>query len=169
MFSIANAIAYNNQMVRIDDNNISSPLPPSTWLDIRGITILEGHALHEELEAAKNLLQKLAAHEDKIFIISPFRSIAGACYNKFQKKGRIECGTIHTFQGRETDVVLLVLGTAQHSTKARNWVAATPNILNVAITRARHRLYVIGNRQTWGALPYFDHLAKTLPYAPITH
>jgi AAA domain len=178
MFSIANAIAYNNQMVRVNrtgvaDSRSGSPsnpsvaggslLPPSAWHDIRGFTILEGHALREELEAVKDLLQRLAAHEGEVFIISPFRTVAGICYKSFQKKGRIECGTIHTFQGREADVVLLVLGTAQHSKKARSWVAATPNILNVAITRARRRLYVIGNRQTWGALPYFDYLAKSLP------
>ena len=172
MFTIANTIAYQGQMVRVDPpagaenqsagNQAVQNLPASTWIDIRGITPIEGHALHEELEAAHTLLQQLVTHKAKIFIISPFRSVAQSCHVKFQKRGRIECGTIHTFQGREADIVILVLGTLQHSKKARDWVAATPNILNVAITRARHRLYVIGNYQTWSTHPYFDYLASQL-------
>ena len=142
------------------------PLPASAWLDIRGITAIEGHALYEELQAARTLLQQLVAHEGKIFIISPFRSVAMSCKEQFQKRGRIECGTIHTFQGREADMVILVLGTLQHSKKARDWVAASPNILNVAITRARHRIYVIGNYKTWSAHRYFDYLSQVLPVQP---
>ena len=65
--------------------------------------------------------------------------------------------------GREADMVVLVLGTLPKSKKARDWVAATPNILNVAITRARHRFYVIGNRPSWSTHRYFDYLAKALP------
>ena len=163
MFTIANTIAYNNQMVLVANGDTKLNLPPSTWLDVRGFTVIEGHALQEELEAARTLLQQLVTHEGKIFLISPFRSIAKICKDEFQKKGRIECGTIHTFQGREAEMVILVLGTMPNSKKARDWVSATPNILNVAITRARHRVYVIGNRQTWQAHRYFDYLAKTLP------
>jgi superfamily I DNA and/or RNA helicase len=190
MFTIANTIAYNNQMVRVDQGDTtktgatrpdrviqgtlrtaagtagSNPLPASTWIDIRGITVIEGHALHEELEAVRALLQQLVTHEGKIFIISPFRTVAKSCYDQFQKRGRIECGTIHTFQGREADMVILVLGTLQHSKKARDWVAATPNILNVAVTRARHRIYVIGNHHTWSTHRYFDYLAQVLTPRP---
>jgi hypothetical protein len=194
MFTIANTIAYNGQMVRIDqpaaipnqptaipNRSVGQPAiiqsafkatagdaPPSSWLDVRGFTVIEGHALHEEGTATKTLLQQLVTHEGKIFIISPFRSVAGSCRDQFEKRGRIECGTIHTFQGREADMVILVLGTLPKSKKARDWVAATPNILNVAITRARHRLYVIGNRQTWSAHRYFDYLARALPPVPLT-
>ncbi|HEV2478682.1 MAG TPA: AAA domain-containing protein [Puia sp.] len=185
MFTIANTIAYNGQMVRVDQpppgtatHSASigvlptshaatvSALPASTWLDIRGITAIEGHALYEELDATRTLLQQLVAHEGKIFIISPFRSVAMSCKEQFQRRGRIECGTIHTFQGREADMVILVLGTLQHSKKARDWVAASPNILNVAITRARHRIYVIGNYKTWSAHRYFDYLSQVLPIRP---
>jgi len=185
MFTIANTIAYNGQMVRVDQSASTNsqfstngqaitngqasafgPLPASAWLDIRGVTAIEGHALYEELQAARTLLQQLVAHEGKIFIISPFRSVAMSCKEQFQKRGRIECGTIHTFQGREADMVILVLGTLQHSKKARDWVAASPNILNVAITRARHRIYVIGNYKTWSAHRYFDYLSQVLPVQP---
>lgn len=39
----------------------------------------------------------------------------------------------------------------------------TPNLLNVAVTRAQQRLYVIGNRRHWSRAGLFTHLAARLP------
>ena len=36
--------------------------------------------------------------------------------------------------------------------------AETPNLLNVTVTRAKRRLYVIGNYETWGSERYFTAL-----------
>jgi superfamily I DNA and/or RNA helicase len=57
-----------------------------------------------------------------------------------------------------------VLGSAPGNTRARNWAAAKPNLLNVAASRAKRRLYVIGDRERWGDLPYFTTLAAALPH-----
>lgn len=165
MFSIANTIAYNNQMVQVTSAMPAYDAPPSSWIHVEGYTN-DGHTIAEELDAVEALLQQLVNCPGKIFIISPFRTIAEACKERFTQKNKIDCGTIHTFQGREVENVLLVLGTLPANLKARQWVAATPNILNVAITRARRRLYVIGNRRIWSAHRYFDHLAKSLPSMP---
>lgn len=70
-------------------------------------------------------------------------------------------GTVHTFQGREHDAVVLVLGGA--TAGARQWAAGTPNLLNVAVTRARDRLYVIGDRRAWGGTGYAAVLDAHLP------
>ena len=76
---------------------------------------------------------------------------------------------MHTMQGREADVVILVLGTHPDRSGPRTWAAATPNLLNVAVSRARRRLYVIGNRQVWRTVKYFDTLAESLPVWPPDH
>jgi superfamily I DNA and/or RNA helicase len=55
-------------------------------------------------------------------------------------------GTVHTVQGREADVVVLVLGSAASAAAARRWAAEKPNLLNVAVSRARRRFYLIGDR-----------------------
>lgn len=70
-------------------------------------------------------------------------------------------GTVHTFQGREHDTVILVLGGA--SPGSRLWAAGTPNLLNVAVTRARDRLYVIGDRAAWEFVGFARRLAENLP------
>ena len=45
--------------------------------------------------------------------------------------------------------MILVLGGA--SDGAIEWACGTPNILNVAVTRAQRRLYVVGDRERWMA------------------
>lgn len=56
-------------------------------------------------------------------------------------------GTVHTFQGREANEVILLLGCDEHSRKSANWV--NRNIVNVAVSRAKYRLYVIGDVKVW--------------------
>ena len=191
MFSIANTIAYNGQMVQAtpgDSAATTAPTPttpsasgvppttpattasliptgPSGWFHIHGAESIDGHAIAEEFHILGILLQSLSRYPNQIFIISPFRSIADLCRTRHETP-LIKCGTIHTFQGKEADIVILVLGTLPESIAARNWAAAGPNILNVAVTRARYRLYVIGNRNTWSKHRYFDRLAATLPVRP---
>lgn len=75
---------------------------------------------------------------------------------------KIECGTIHRFQGKEADVVFLVLGGDPRSQGARNWVSQKPNMLNVALTRAKKRFYVVGNKSLWSNCDYFNVMAKEL-------
>ena len=71
-------------------------------------------------------------------------------------------GTVHTFQGKEEDTVLLVLGADREHSGAAQWAASKPNLLNVAITRAKRRFYVIGERSLWESLPYFEAAAQEL-------
>ena len=77
---------------------------------------------------------------------------------------RDRVGTVHTFQGKEAEAVMLILGAplASHS-GARGWAGGRPNILNVAVTRAQCVLYVIGNRQLWRRHGVFGVLDKHLP------
>ena len=56
-------------------------------------------------------------------------------------------GTVHTFQGKEQETVVFLLGGA--SDGAIEIMAASPNVLNVGVTRAQRRLYVIGDRARW--------------------
>jgi superfamily I DNA and/or RNA helicase len=52
----------------------------------------------------------------------------------------IVCGTVDRFQGREADLVLLSMRNTR-----RVGFLDSPNRLNVAVTRARQQLVVLGN------------------------
>jgi superfamily I DNA and/or RNA helicase len=162
MFSIANHIAYNGQMVKVTkDGPLDTCLGKSAWIDVRGVR-KQGHVIEEEIDVLRERMNFLHKEQEQksVYIISPFKSIALECQNIFDD---VECGTIHKFQGKEADIVFIVLGSDPDMSRAREWVSQAPNMLNVAVTRAKKYAYIIGNRELWGKQPYFDHLAAKLP------
>jgi superfamily I DNA and/or RNA helicase len=67
-------------------------------------------------------------------------------------------------QGREEEAVIFVLGAPDPRQQgARDWAGRHPNLLNVAVTRAKERLYVFGNRKLWRSAGCFRVLDQRLP------
>jgi superfamily I DNA and/or RNA helicase len=76
---------------------------------------------------------------------------------------RERIGTVHVVQGREAEAVILVLGAPDpNQAGARAWAGSRPNLLNVAVTRAKEVLYVIGNRELWRRAGVFKELEAQL-------
>jgi hypothetical protein len=165
MFSISNAIAYDGLMVH---QKTPSPVawPASGWIDVPR-AVSEGNWVPAEGDALRALLKQLiqVSHiaPGAIFLISPFRDVVQHI-TRIGKQFGLESdrmGTVHTTQGKEADVVIVVVGGG--SAGARDWVVGKPNLLNVAVSRARARLYLIGDRRDLAQRPYFDVLARRLP------
>jgi len=167
MFSIANEIAYSKQMVKaINANSTDIFIGKSSWFSVNPdeATLINRQVVKEEIILLHQKITELrkTGYQGEIYIISPFKSIANYCEEKFRNDGKISCGTIHKFQGKEADIVFLVLGSDPNSQGARNWASQKPNMLNVALTRAKKRFYVIGNKKLWGNCDYFNVMLKML-------
>ncbi|MFF0145388.1 DEAD/DEAH box helicase [Amycolatopsis sulphurea] len=169
MFGISNDIAYGGDLM-IYGTQVNGDYPGhSAWIDVHGISSDnwvpdEGKALSELFEE----LRRDGVGPGDIRVISPFRdAVRGAeeiARHRFDWSFvKDNVGTVHTVQGQESNVIILVLGSAPRKTRAREWAAETPNLLNVAVSRAKRRLYVIGNRALWQDQRYFDTLAARLP------
>ncbi|MFE6864502.1 AAA domain-containing protein [Nocardia sp. NPDC057668] len=100
---------------------------------------------------------------EAVFIVSPFRDVVyglqSALGSRLPPKPK-RVGTVHTTQGKEADIVILVLGTATAQGGSRDWAAQTPNLLNVAVTRAKQRLVVVGDYRNWSGRRHFRSLAQ---------
>lgn len=176
MFDISNQIAYDGLMV------FGTPERPSfrgsnIWYDVRSHDA-GGYWIPAEGDALRDILTSLRDHGTAaadIRVISPFRQAAeGAArtHREVFPDGIVSpddrkkwVGTVHTIQGKEADVVIVVLGGNPDRPGARKFAAEGPNLLNVAVSRACRRLYVIGNRQAWSGERYFDVLAAHVPPA----
>lgn len=187
MFSVANSIAYNGKMV----HGLPEPHPgeekapilkPSCWIDLGG-KVSGKQMVPEQIRLASEMVvdcYKKTGVLPNLYLISPFREIKAALSKELASEAtwarqntskpkrlsewlKARVGTVHTFQGKEEDTVVMILGAdAEHAGAAR-WAASKPNILNVAITRSKRRFYVIGDKKVWGGLRYFKEAAAALP------
>ncbi|UXU90015.1 DEAD/DEAH box helicase [Burkholderia sp. S-53] len=164
MFRISNKIAYNDMMVFGTEGRKPFHLPPSAWIHVESADA-EGHWIPAEGEMALSILRDVVPEaRDKIYVISPFRDVVRGLESLLHKAklSNVEVGTIHTVQGKESDVVLLVLGGNPKRPGAKAWASKKPNLLNVAVSRAKRRVYVIGNRRVWEQFDNFDKCAAIL-------
>jgi hypothetical protein len=181
MFNISNAIAYSGMMVSAKSpkqSHIRDVLGPSKWIHIEGSG--EDKWCGEEGIEVLRLLRLLAEAGTKpnLYIVTPFAIVADQLRQTVSKSGILRgwvdgddwrwanerIGTVHTAQGREAEAVILVLG-APYPTQsgARGWAGGRPNLLNVAVTRAKEVIYVVGNRQLWREAGFFQEMDKRLP------
>jgi superfamily I DNA and/or RNA helicase len=168
MFEISNVTTYDGLMVH-SKNSDESKLTPSQWIDVQS-TSSSGHWIENEGLEAYNLVKELIEFgnidNNQIYLISPFRDVVKGLKNTFKENNLIDAinkiGTIHTVQGKEAKVIILVLGSDPESNGARAWASSKPNLLNVAVTRAKDRLYIIGNKSLWKKQNYFSDAIKLL-------
>jgi uncharacterized small protein (DUF1192 family) len=188
MFSWSNDIAYDGKMVF----GLPSPCRPngppipceSAWIDLKG-NVRKRQEVAEQTQFVLELLVALYQKHQQLpglYLISPFKAIKTELIkeilnldwvnqeqeivqpgkNELKKWCKERVGTVHTFQGKEEDTVLMILGADSKHVGSADWACAKPNILNVALTRAHRRFYVIGDRELWGAKGPFawsvDHL-----------
>ncbi|WP_421423288.1 DEAD/DEAH box helicase [Agrobacterium rosae] len=188
MFSVSNAIAYDGQMVHaVSDPNpgeVGQDFGPSCWFDIDADADTKWSP--GEGDVVVRMMRRIAMLgivSPDLFIISPFKIVETEMRRRLERESDIfkaigedvatwvrdRVGTIHTFQGREAETVILLLGApkpAQH--RARVWAGNPPNIVNVAISRAKQNLYVVGSQNAWaGAGQSFQTLIRSMPVRKI--
>lgn len=183
IFDIANIIAYNKKMIYGTKDEDDTDC---RWIHVKG-TATEKHFVLEQaekiLEQIVPLFKKTIEEKKEapsLFIITPFRSVKAGLIKWFSKDERLcnqidpdmdkekkdtikdwmhkNIGTIHTFQGKEADRVIIALGvdSGDKGYGAIQWASQKPNILNVAVTRAKKHLCIVGDENKWAHQPNFD-------------
>lgn len=166
MFSISNRVAYENLMVQAKPerpSRIRDVLGPSRWIDVTGTAQEkwcpeEGYTVIDLLSTLRN-----ANCQPDLYVITPFVIVQNKLRDKIRASGLLtgwvdkpdswvyeHVGTVHTVQGREAEAIIFVLGAQKQEQRgARGWAGGRPNLLNVATTRAKEAVYVVGNANLW--------------------
>jgi very-short-patch-repair endonuclease len=135
----------------------------------------------DEIEAVRSELSRLAAsgYRGTIGVVTPFRqqmirlkdalATGDALPPDFMERVRFLASTAHGFQGDERDLILFSLcGGPDMPEGATIFLRENPNLFNVAVSRARAILHVVGNRD-WAlecGVSFIQKLARrTLPQA----
>lgn len=182
MFSIANEIAYAGMMYNSTPSASTKLLMETAFVDVRGN--VEAGCRHY-VTAQGEVIRKMILDEidrqqalPDLFVISPFSEIPSKLRSELEKplKAAVanlpqqmndkkvndwldtHIGTVHTFQGKQAEGVILCLGLDSTKERAAQWAASKPNLLNVALTRAKLRFVAVGDGQIWLGKPYFREL-----------
>jgi len=132
-------------------------------LKIRTISEHEGRLIFENVQSSKFQLNKNTAREeidrieailkenpDKEYgVITPFRAQSESIQERLSKKyPNVDVGTIHKFQGGEKDGIIFSCGITKGShQKTYDWLKSNHPLINVAVTRAKSELRILGDIQ----------------------
>ncbi len=179
MFDISNRVAYGNLMVQAKSPSVSrlkSIIGESRWIHVESEwdekwAPLEGEVVLKIL----NHLRKNQCAPD-LYVVTPFAIVQNKIRERLHNSGILNgwvenprrwlydhVGTVHTVQGREAEAIVFVLGAQDpEQVRARLWAGQNPNLVNVAVTRAKEALYVVGNLNLWKDCGYFKELADVM-------
>ena len=179
MFTISNKIAYEEKMVL--PAYIEKNPGQSSWVDVKGkaepkqFVKVQGEQVVKDLaEDWKAALEKGEASPSS-FVISPFTKVkseiqklarnqlpseVGVDNQTINKWVGLSIGTVHTFQGKEADKVYFVTGTDEDQNGAIKWSCQKPNLINVAVTRAKKEFIIVGDKERISKLEYYDVVAE---------
>ena len=170
MFELSNMLCYNKMMKQQTalpgaEKEATFCRKSSGWINVSGnensgagkdhFVKMQGRKAWELIREAFQLTESTPS----LFVITPFTSVRDGMKkmirsqkeywedDRFAEWTENNIGTVHTFQGKEADQVIFLLGCDKNALPAVRWVNA--NIINVAATRAKYRLYVIGDYTVW--------------------
>jgi hypothetical protein len=159
--AISNDFFYDGDLTVLTDTRgrPALPRPAVIWTHVPGRAARSpyGGSWVNEVEmdkvdaSVRYLLEQLPSGAT-IGVVTPFTAQAEALRRRLSRydEERLRVGTVHTFQGGERDVMVfsLVAGEGMRP-GAVEWVAGQLNLWNVAITRARSHLIVVGDKDRW--------------------
>ena len=182
MFTIANNIAYDGIMYNATSvpKNLVMPLQ-TKFIHVEGKVSTGKHYVSDQGDVIEEMvlveINRCKKMPD-LFIISPFSEVPKELKARLSKslEAAVESngidlselkkwiigniGTVHTFQGKQADCVILCLGLDENCDGAASWAASKPNLLNVALTRAKYCFIAVGNENVWLHKAYFEELNK---------
>lgn len=186
MFDISNRISYDDRMINKcmpDKVKVNYVLEKNEFIDIKGQEVGNGdHYVKKQgekiIEIIKDCIENreidVFENSKHLYVISPFTTVINGLKNDIKKAfkdGNKEVvnnwcntclGTVHKFQGKEANSVILLLGCDNNSKSSAQWAAQAANILNVAATRAKKRFAIIGDLELWGKLNFFKDAKEVL-------
>ncbi len=154
-----NRTFYNDQLTVLTDVAQASPgVRAIAWVDVNGTAerALTGTSWVNRVEAAQTVQQlgQILGLGLTVGVVTPFAAQARLVSRQAKRRfggatldeAGFVCGTAHRLQGNERDAVIIstVLAPGMLRTGAR-WLERERNLLNVAVSRARVALIVVGH------------------------
>ncbi|KAK6181631.1 hypothetical protein SNE40_009452 [Patella caerulea] len=156
IFSFPNKLIYNDELnthKSVQQNSEKFPLIPYLVFDmVCGKETANAESICNTVEAqctvelCQNIVRRAKLSQSSIGVICPYQSQKALVLEglKNSNLNSIEVGTVDGFQGREKPVIILNCVRSQSASGGIGFLADRRR-MNVAITRAKSALYILGN------------------------
>jgi len=126
---------YHNELIILSKEGDSKS--PLVLVNTTEGNHARGKSNQRQIDVIKNeILPRL--NVKSLGIISPFRDQVNKLSSEITRELGIEIDTVHKYQGREKDIIIITTVVDEE-----NEFADDPNLLNVAISRAKDQLYIV--------------------------
>jgi hypothetical protein len=119
------------------------------YLDINQKNIPRSNERNTSLAEVDAIIADIKSRNDEsIGIITPFRNQAEMIRERVLQEGlsKVDVGTVHTFQGDEKEIIYFSSAVTPHSSpKTFDWIKDNEELINVAVTRAKHAFVMVGD------------------------
>lgn len=152
--------------------------PAVRWIDVNGNASMPRGGSVENFDEAKAVVDELQRvvdtnYDGTIGVVTPYRAQANLIMREVSKRKGLNdslllrnwlCNTVHLFQGDEKDMMIFspVLSMGLDKMKTR-FMSKQGNLFNVAITRARAVLTVVGSKSACSSFG-ISYLEKFVNY-----
>lgn len=113
---------------------------------------------YDECRIISDLLTKLNTENPKakIAVIAPYRAQAFELRKRYPKSSNVKIDTVDGFQGKESDIVIFSI---TRTIGVQRFLADVRR-LNVALSRAKNRIYIVGNLDYCKKHPLLNKIAS---------
>ena len=166
IISLCNQVFYEGRLKilsTLDYQKFPPNLPLGIqWEDVKGEVYkhpsgsrINQREVDEVSRVFQKVLKEVSGSDLSIGIVTPYSRQRHALYEKITsqtpadilEKHNVKILTAHQFQGSEKDIVIFSLVvSSQGSGNSDKWYNIYPQILNVALSRARYLLYIVGDK-----------------------
>ncbi|MDD5472804.1 MAG: AAA domain-containing protein [Candidatus Methanoperedens sp.] len=125
-----------------------------SWINVKGKTLYAKSVYNiEEVKKVINILKNICNKKKNVSIgvVTLFKAQMDKILDEIKneplfEKMDITVGTAHKFQGDEKDIIIFSPAISEGvKDKTLNWINSTTQLLNVAVTRAKSSLIIVGD------------------------
>ena len=164
--------------VATNEKNLKAPkgiIPGIHWTEINSDVASAGKSgcvAEDEIDAVYKLVEKILVNNNfkgTLGVVTPFRQqqkriqdriFDGALPHNLLEQSDLIIDTAHGFQGDEKDVMIFSLcGGPNMPRGSLHFLRESKNVFNVAVSRARAVLHIVGNRD-WALRSGINHLVQ---------
>jgi DNA replication ATP-dependent helicase Dna2 len=170
IMELANVLFYQGKLLRLNSDSNASEILSFYNVESEETPYINYSEADYIVNSIVELTESKETSDLEIGVISPFRSQCALIRNKlpFELRDKVAVDTVERFQGSERDIIFISFAVNKshhiHNMSSTVFIddCDIDRKLNVAITRAKQRLYVTGCREVLDQSPIYKKFIDLL-------